>query len=431
MSWVTWAILLAFAAGAARGVFRHRDAREPSLGRASSTASATTPLDRDPLHRLGAAAVADRDQDAAADALRARLDTPARRHALDGAWVIADSDPTGFSSVYTQPMAIVIAGARATEWDGRAASTSRVDFDGPCLVSFMKKRADGNGEGGSIYTYVVHDGAAELGTGDVGERVGAGAIVCADSSTLVLDEAGRCTRIKSVVGWRTVARCGFRRDGGHDVFFYEPDPAFGVKPDEILPVDGWRIGNNHRVDADDPTAAAMHRYPDEAAARAVVDADARANDPLLIAQAAGGTIGNTSTVPGLVATYAHDRESIDEKVVRVTGVIVAHAVQDPDAADPAYEATTLEWITLAGAGHRDRPTIQCTAKGRFATAIADGAVVQVEGKISHGDADWTKRPFAVPALEDCRIVTAATATLPVPARPPEPEPEPSPGTSAP
>jgi hypothetical protein len=249
--------------------------------------------------------------------------------------------------------------------------------------------ANEHGERGTEYGYVVHDGVAEIGLGDVGERVGGGAVVCADNTGIyVLDDAGRCTR-RDVYGELERSRCGFRRQDGAEVFFFETSPFPGHAPEEkVLPVDGWRIGRFAGVAEDGGRQPWFRRYPDQAAARAVIDADALDNDPLVIATAAGGKVGDTSTIAGLVATYAAGE--IADGTVRTTAVVVFNGDGD--------------WLQLADRGHLTEPVIRC-ALAEPSTA-AEGSAVTVEGTVESGDADWTEVPFSVPMLSGCRVVPA-------------------------
>ncbi|HTJ40885.1 MAG TPA: hypothetical protein VL463_02280 [Kofleriaceae bacterium] len=320
------------------------------------------------------------------------FDTPARRKAIEGAWIVRDGDTTGFSSDYSQPLAISIEGDKAQLWNGRAMQTAHVKFDSPCAFALMKPDPNG-GESGSIYTFAVHDGTAELLEGDGGEREGDRALVCADHGVYLLDAAGDCSRFESFFGTSKPSKCGFRKEkDGKEVFFYDGDPDFKDHENKTLPVDGWRIGES--IDPDVKNGALFHRYKSFDEARAVVDKDAHDNDPLLIAQAAGGKVGDTTTVPGLVATFANDRDKLEDQVVKVTGVVVV-------AGDHG--------VVIAAVDHRDRPTLQCDLGGEV--ELHEGAVITVEGKVrANGDDTWTMRPFAVPSLDECKVV----ASLPVP-----------------
>ena len=303
------ALMLAFLVGAGHGVYdRWRMPAPPEPPRASKADVAGT---------------------------IAKMDLKARRAALAGAWVVPN-EGNGFSSEYTQPMAILIddKSEQVTIWDGREQTTARLKLDGPCMIALMKPAADHDGESGRMYSLRVHDGVAELGSGnDAGERVGDGAVLCS-GFVYVMDDDGDCARVGAfdqrdgstdTKGDR--ATCGFRKDDkGKEVFYYR-DPSFPDK-EETAPVDGWRIGAPDERDPNDPNKDAFHRYRDFVAARAAVDADARANDPLLIAKDAGGTVGDTSTVAGLVATYATDRDKLEKKVVQVAGVVVADGEYD-------------------------------------------------------------------------------------------------------
>ena len=331
--------------------------------------------------------------DADVESITRKIDLAARRKALAGAWVVPNGEAGGYASDYTQPMAIQIdeKSDQVTIWDGRAQSTARLVFDGPCAVSLMRPDPDG-GEGGPTFAFTVHDGVAELGVESAGERVGDGAIFCS-GFIYVLDGDGECALASGfdhkdggLDPHPRAARCGFREDAGKTVF-YTQDLINKDEKEETVPVDGWRIGRPDERDPSDPNRAAFHRYDNFVAARAVVDNDARANDPALIAKDAGGTVGETSTVAGLVASYAADREKLDGKVVRVTGVV---------AQDGSYDRHVL-----AAPGH-DKPTVTCDALD----SLALGAPAIVEGKVEAGfDTTWTKRPFAAPGLGDCKLIT--------------------------
>jgi hypothetical protein len=325
-----------------------------------------------------------------------KLDLPARRKAIAGAWVVRNSDGGGFASDYTQPMAILIDAKsdQVTIWDGREQRTARLRLDGPCSLSLMEHDKESGGESGPNYAMLVHDGVAQIGgIEDAGERVGDGAVVCT-GFVYVMDDDGDCARVSAfdrpdgsteTSGDR--AECSFRKDDkGKPVFAYR-DPSFPDK-EETVPVDGWRIGRVDELDPTDPNKDLFHRYRDFVAARAAVDADAHANDPLLIARDAGGTVGDTSTVAGLVATYAADHDKLDDKIVRVAGVVVA---------EPGYDLHVL-----ATPDHLAKPTIEC---GNALDTLSIGTPVLVEGKVRSGDARWTRRPFAAPDLDDCKLIT--------------------------
>ena len=354
--------------------------------------------------------------------LAALGDAAARRAALAGSYVVSGDEGSRGSSDYTPPLALTIpaTGDTVTIWNGRAETTARLQLDSPCEFVLMTKHHDADtgldGEEGPIYHWRVHDGVAEVGRNDLGVRVGEGALVCADHGVLIIDAHGRCMRHPSYGRTLEAARCGFRQDGGKDVFYYYSEARFAGEPaakEVVLAVDDWRIGTAAVLDDDQPRPW-FRRYADQAEARAVVDADARANDPLFIAQAAGGVVGDRTTVPGLVATFAADEKSLTG-TVRVSGVVVRRRFGDDDPAaepppeapaedEPARPSERVDWLRLADGAHRDKPTITCDLAAAI-VRIPDGTPITVEGTVEPGDEAWTKRAFAAPSLKDCRVVT--------------------------
>ncbi|MCE9579353.1 MAG: hypothetical protein K8W52_39890 [Deltaproteobacteria bacterium] len=331
--------------------------------------------------------------------LRALLDPPARREALQGTWLVAN-DRSG--PIEPVPLALTITSDVVTTWDGRTERRARLDSRGPCELALM--RPTPTGEAGATYRYRVHDGVAEIGQGAIGERLGDGAMVCQDAFVYFLLGEGRCARRSMswfLVGSRPAsdgierADCGFRRDGDQEVFFIVPPAGTPGAPREyVLPVDGWRIGRFDTDQPGQPPPLPHTRVADAATARALVDADARANDPVLIAQAAGGVIGDTTTVPGLVATYADASSGVIDTTVRVRATVIRGAAM---RADDSIE------VWLAAPGHPDRPRIYCIPP--LATPLADGAAITVEGKVCAAlSVDWTQRRGTVPALCGCAIV---------------------------
>jgi hypothetical protein len=356
--------------------------------------------------------------------VKTHLDRAALKRAVQGAWVFERGEPFGNALLAAQ-----IEGERATLWDGRRTIDAKLDVGHPCRVLFMvpddqPDKALGladafrGSEGRRAIVgdqprswvdfaeafYIMIDGVAQLSNGSVvGERVGRSAIVCTSDGIWALDDAGHCTRNQAhawVFGHPVAidtraTQCGFRSENSVESFYVRED-GFNNQP--YVSVNGRRIGNV--LSAEELQRRGLGRHPDFATARATVDADARANDPLLIGLAAGGKVGETSTVAGLVATYGANAEKLERKMVRLGGVVAASDEQD--FFDDNGVAIPGSQITIADPAHRDTPTVSCSLRGRVPDV---GARVRVRGVVSSVHVPWTKR-FA-PALEECWLTSSA------------------------
>lgn len=255
--------------------------------------------------------------DSETPAALAQLDLGARAQAIAGAWVFEHDSPK---------LAVEIKGDDVTTWDGKKEVHAKLKLDTPCFAGFMVSK--GGGEEGTFYTVVLSGGKARLGLGAGGQRVGKGAVVCAGLGTYALDDAGTCTLWEHFGAWRSKpAKCGFQKDGGKDVFVVDDATT---QDKRTLAVDGDAIWDEQLRDH-----GATH-VADFAAARAVVDADVKAHDPGAIAAAAGGKVGDTSTVAGLAATFAADPAKTTGQKVTLTGMYVNSQTVSSNGGPPQH-----------------------------------------------------------------------------------------------
>ncbi len=408
-AWCT--ALLAIGASACRG---SSPAAAPPGGSAGSAGAATgdngdaalaivalTAPDAGALDAAAPAAVGPAPGHVDDELIKAYLDRATRHDAVQGAWVIEHHDGL---------MAVEIDGKRASLWDGRTLTEATIGTDDPGDVTFWIP--DGPERGAmtgfaSGYAYARVDGAEQLALGTIGERIGRGAIVVTRGAVFALDDAGHCTKN---VAWMWVLDHPVRIETSPTKCAFVDDETFSfqenISGDEgrftVLSVSSHRIGAVRSID--ELHARGLGRHPDFATARAIVDADAIANDPMLIGRAAGGVVGDTSTVPGLVATYGKDPDRLDGKRVRTAGVVIAREAWTASGGDDATDAFGVD-LTIAAPDHRDKPTVACTLRGRApGTAIGDRVRLRGRIRVRGTVAPWSKRPGAEPALDDCTLV---------------------------
>ncbi len=137
-------------------------------------------------------------------------DLPGRAQAWQGAWL---SQPgLGFF------LAIEVAGARVTSWDGNVEKRLEFALESPCSAKFIEKSPAG--ESSSTTHFTVKAGKLWAGLGDAGSRKGKAAVVCAANVMLVLDESGRCTQYTPNFGnyRESAGHCALRSKAGGEVF---------------------------------------------------------------------------------------------------------------------------------------------------------------------------------------------------------------------
>jgi hypothetical protein len=305
------------------------------------------------------------DEAAPAPDVFARMDLAGRAKALQGAWVL---DSAGM-------LAIGIQGDDVTTYDGKKEVHAKLKITSPCQASFAVQTK--MGEEATSYSLVMKDGKAALGLGTAGEKQGKGAVVCAGLGVYVLDDAGTCTEWKHFGQWSSEpGTCGFRQEDGKTVFF-----AKTMGGEDTAPVDGDVIwADQLRDERAKPVA-------DYATARAAVDAHVKANDPGQQAQAAGGKVGDTSTVAGLIATFGADKTKVEGQKVTVTGRFMSsNKITSGDK-------TTYNAMLAIDKDHL-QPTLMCNTAAEV-TGLMQWDEVTAEGTV-HAFGDE-------PVLDDCTV----------------------------
>ncbi|HTJ41288.1 MAG TPA: hypothetical protein VL463_04305 [Kofleriaceae bacterium] len=153
-------------------------------------------------------------------------DMDARTKAWQGAW-------SGDGSALGSKAAWSIDGSTAQLIEGGVEKKLEFAVKSPCTAEFTEKSADGSSSG-TVTVYTIKDGQLITGLGDAGSRKGDSAVVCGGGSIFTFDGKA-CTEWHDDFGRMSSepGECGFRKDGGKDVFFYK---ANGME--SVLNVDG-------------------------------------------------------------------------------------------------------------------------------------------------------------------------------------------------
>jgi hypothetical protein len=265
----------------------------------------------------------------------------ARRRALAGAWLLRTNVPNDVL------VAFDFDGDRARTWDGEEERSYRLRLDA-CQLWLE------TGTGGHGYTFALRRGVAVFGMGVAGQLERGVATVC-DGGT-----PGRAQR----------------KDAAGTTFVYR-EPAFGDElvlhaADDLL----W-----------DDQLAREHAEPvvDYATAAAIVT-----NQPAAIAIRAGGRLGDTATVAGLVATVALGRASMIGRSVDVSGIVL-------DAASTTMNGERSDYVDLHTPADPFHPGVACFTRGSPLGAVHPDQVVRVRGRVEKLDANGvvTLRPCAL------------------------------------
>lgn len=231
----------------------------------------------------------------------------------EGAWTSRLTLRTsGTMSMAGDPAAIEIKGDKAKVFDGKTEHTLDFEMASPCTVAFKKKEADG-----AVYTftkgYVLgENGKLLVADGHAGYRKGKSAFVCGMGEFITLDDKGECLSWKQKFGteWKSeAAKCEWTQVDGKDAL---------KAGDMTLIADGDLLQSQQFSDMVKKgyhTAAKSFDEAKEAVTRMVKE-----NDPVEIAKAAGGKVGETNTVASLMATFGTDRKSVEGKEVEVTAL---------------------------------------------------------------------------------------------------------------
>ena len=265
-------------------------------------------------------------------------DDAGRRRALAGAWLLRTNVPNDVL------VALEVDGDRVRTWDGAQERSYRLGIE-TCRV-WLETDTSGHG-----YSFGLRGGVAVFGLGTVGQLERGEARVC-DGGT-------------------------YRRAVRKGAAFAYHDPAFG--DDVVL----------HAADdlLWDDQLAREHAEPvvDYATAAAIVN-----DQPAAIAIRAGGKIGDTSSVAGLVATVAMDHAAMIGRSVDVSGIVL-------DAASTEMNGERTDYVDLHTPKDFFHPSVTCYTKGSPLGEVHPDQVVRVRGRVEKLDAtgDVALRPCAL------------------------------------
>jgi hypothetical protein len=276
-------------------------------------------------------------------------------------------------------MTLEIGPRGAVSWNGRLEVPVELELRVPCAL--VVRFAD---DIDNLYSIAERDGELIVATGIGGQRVGRGAVACRSGHWYVVDEQGTCT--SDLIAPQP--RCGIRTVNGREVFYIDDDQTS---------IDGDTIG----LEGNDPR---VKQYPDAAAARAAVTEDLHANDPLWVMRALGGKVGDTRTIPGLIATYLARPNRVLGRRVTVT----ARYVQT------WYGGGRTIILGMADPG---TPQLSCSDDDETPPDAEPDDIVTVSGIVEPGDhldVSWHGIPMRDapegPALSQCTIVKRQQAT---------------------
>jgi hypothetical protein len=246
------------------------------------------------------------------------------------------------------------------------------------MIEMVEERPDGTTW--MSKSFVVRGGQLAVGNGAVGYRRGRVAVVCAQADLLTLADDGTCLNWSDFTGaWESSPRtCVWSQQNGKDVL--------------TVGTDEWRSvliasGDVLTSDQFDREASAWTRASDYDAAKAWVIGELT-RDWGAIARAAGGKVGDTTTVAGLHATYAADPSWKGKQVSITARVLMA----GPGTATTG--ARTL--VILVDSDDRVDPPVRCNTTDADLPAL--GARVKATGTLGE--------LFGAPVLDSCTIVTS-------------------------
>lgn len=320
--------------------------------------------------------------------------TPAgAEQAFVGAWkarMTLASNMGGSHSMAGDPIALDIKAETATAFDGKVEKQLSWVIESPCTARFDEELTEGSMKGGTAYhelMFVLKDGKALLGDGGAGFKKGNAWVFCTggmDSGGVYIqeDKTKPCTHWGEKFGkWeQTEGQCKWEMaDGKERLTVGTGDWA------TKLYVEGDLVMSEQFQDA----AKLYEKVSDFATAKkAVVDKN-KADDPGEQAKAAGGKVGDKSTVVGLIATYAADK-SIKGQVVELTAEFL-NSNHSWSGDKHYYNGIVVD--------NKDSTsfTLSCDTKEEV-TGFTQFDKVVVKGTIDES--------FNKPALKDCTITKA-------------------------
>jgi len=311
--------------------------------------------------------------------------------AWQGAWVtrmtLGKTMQTGRSFA-----ALDIKGDGAKGFDGKKEYPLGFEVDTPCSVTISEPITEGSLKGGTSFhtkQFAVKGGKLLAGEGSVGMRKGKAAVVCGVSiDVTTLDDKGVCKSWNKRFGkWESKdQKCAWSQKDGKDVLTI----GEGEGP-KGLTADGDSLMDSQF--ADDVERGKHARAESYDAAKQTVIAKIKENDPGEQAKAAGGKVGDTTSVLGLIATFTSDPKALTGKPVEVTGLYYSSGSMT------AGGKTTVSLEMIDSKDSR-KLHITCYTSETDMKAITFTQYDKITAKGS------VKESFHMPALDNCTATAA-------------------------
>jgi hypothetical protein len=285
---------------------------------------------------------------------------------------------SGTMSIAGDPAAVKIEGDKATVWDGKEEHQVGFAVTSPCTIQFSVEKKDGKYFFDRDYVVVGDD--VQIAQANVGYRKGTQAFVCFGNGIVVVDEKGGCAKWENHFDkWESKPEtCAW---SGDTLKIGTGDWVQELKAEgDVLESDQFR---------EEVKQGAFKKATDWDATKAKVTADVKSKDPLEIAKAAGGKVGETSTVASLAATLASD-PSIKGKQVEVKALFL-------NTSTSTSNGQTSVIASLIGAKDQMKPSMSCRldkdVKGlkQYDKVVAKGTVDEM---------------FDEPSLTGCTLTKA-------------------------
>jgi hypothetical protein len=295
--------------------------------------------------------------------------------AWQGAWLLhlVDDGPL---------VGVDVAGDKATIFDGKAQTEVSFKIVAPCVVAI----------GTHELQFLVRGGQIVVGRGAAGMRNGDKAIVCGDGRDPGAPEEG----VYLVTGnkcqtWKRDAQGAWSWRTGVCVWA-------NARGDDLLDVGTEHYSSTVVVKGDfleeryfTETAKTNSRATSWDAAKTMVVANMKPPSRLEEALAAGGKVGDTSTIAGLHATYANSPTPLVGQELVVTGQFLESSTETK------HGKVTATLVVIADPNNPKAMQLVCKTQGAV-TNIKPGDMVIVKGDIDTGH-DYAR-------LKRCRVTKA-------------------------
>jgi hypothetical protein len=288
--------------------------------------------------------------------------------------------------------ALDIKGDGAKGFDGKKEYPLGFEVDTPCSVTISEPITEGSLKGGTSFhtkQFVVKGGKLLAGEGSVGMRKGKAAVVCGISvDVTTLDDKGACKAWSKRFGkWEGKdQKCAWSQKDGKDVLTI----GEGEWP-KVLTADGDILMDSQFADDVERKKHVKAASYDEA--KNTVIAKIKENDPGEQAKAAGGKVGDTKSVLGLIATFTSDPKALMGKPVEVTGQYFSSG---------SMTAGGKTTVTLEMIDSKDSMKLHITCY----TSESDMKAIKFTQYDKITAKGTVKESFHLPALENCTATAA-------------------------